>query len=286
MDIVVYTNGEQYYYDCGLRRIISKGNLKKLFNKNGVNIKVIDMSLYKEQNKIFSDEINDYVFKNRLFIPYNPLKVEKASDRIFMSDGAVTARGVDFKYKFGYEKVNYVWPERDNLLNEKLSELYLEGVPTEVIKDDGFVIDLLEDTDFPTIKVQNEDKEFSHLVRLSKGKYKFHVRFTPNKLGNKHNYDSEGAIKRCNDLSILCSRDEYNKYIDSWTDAETVFTYGFDDKFQIDFVTVINTNNDIDRRGSTISSSTQHLDDNYIDFDNIIDYAYTYSNNTRVGRKR
>lgn len=286
MDIVVYTNGEQYYYDSGLRKIISKGNLKKLFNQKDANINVIDMSLYKEQTKSFSDEINDYVFKNRLFIPYNPLKVERANDRIFMSDGAVTAGGVDFKFKFGYEKINYAWPERDNILNEKLSELYLEGVPTEVVKDDYFIIDLLEDTDFPTIEVQNEDKVFSHLVRLSKGKYKFHVRFTPNKLGNKHNYNSEGAIKRCNDLSILCSRDEYSKYIDSWTDAETVFTYGFNDIFQIDFVTTINTNNDINRSGSIISSSTKHIDNNSIDFDNIIDYAYTYSNNTRVGRKR
>ncbi len=289
MDVIVYTNGEQYYYDSNLRKIISRGNLEEMFGQKDANIKVVDMSLYKEQSRSYQNDPDYPVFEQDLYVPYNPLEVEKANDRIFTSDGAVKGGGMDSNFEFDYEKVRYVWPQRDIVLNEVLRELYKDGVPVNNrIVDIDFSLNIKEDTDFPTIEVMDNDKSFSHLVRIAKGKYNFHVRFTPNLLGNKHNYNSEGAIKRCNDMKVTCSRDKYQTLVKSWSDRSKVFSLAFNDDLQIDFVTVINTTNSLNNTpgSSRISSSSRHLSEKSLDFDDMLDYVNTYSNNTRVGRRR
>lgn len=288
MDVItVYTNGEQYYYDSDLKKIISKGNLRALMEQKDVSFNVIDMSLYKELSRTYQIDSNNPVYEQSLFIPYNPLGKEEINNRIFSSDGAVLGGGMDSSYQFEFEKVRYSWPERDEYLNRIMNDLYMDSNPNKVV-DFNYVINLPYDTDFPTIEVADEEKAFSHLVRLKKGTYKFHVRVTPNMLGNKHNYDSEGAIRRCNDLKIVCSRENYMNKIKDWKNLPKVFTLGFNDELQMDFVTVINTTNTLNNTpgNSRISSSSRHLTERNIDFDDVLDYVNTYSNNTRVGRRR
>ena len=288
MDITVYTNGEQYYYDPDLKKIITKGNLKAMFDQKGAVVKIIDMSLYREQHRGYIEDPDNPVFEQKLFIPYNPEMTERVEGRIFSSDGAVMGGGIDSNFEFEFEKVRYSWPLRDRVLNDALRDLYAHGNHIDPIKDIHFAIDVHEDMDLPTIQVSDDDKEFIHLVRIAKGRYDFRVRYAPNMLGNKHNYDSEGAIKRCNDMRIICSRDNYFRYVKDWSDVAKVFTLGFNDDLQIDFITVINTTSSLNNvpGNSRIASSSRHLTDKHIEFDDMLDYVNTYSNNTRVGRRR
>ena len=287
MDITVYTNGEQYYYDSDLKRIITKGNLRSLMEQEGVNFKVVDMSLYREQKVNYQEDSNNPYYEQNLFIPYNTSEVESINNRVFSSDGAVIGGGQDSSYQFEFEKVRYAWPKRDDYLNNLMLDLYRADQPNSVA-DVNFVINLPEDTDFPTIEVNDSEKAFSHLVRLKKGTYKFHVRYTPNMLGNKHNYDSEGAIRSCNDLKMVCSREQYMEKVKDWKNLSKVFTLGFNDELQVDFVTVINTKNSLNNNpgNSRIASTSRHLNSRNIEFDDVLDYVNTYSNNTRAGRRR